>query len=88
MPRSRLHRYTPDPLANAFADAVRAADASAAQGPKVTLRVAAGAAWKAAFAHPCVSDPLMNAVADAVRATEAGAAHDAKMTLRVAMGAA
>ena len=88
VPRSRLHRRIPDPLANAFADAVRAADASATHGTKVTLRVAAGAAWEAAFPHPCVPDPLTNAVADAVRATEAGAAHGAEVMLRAAVGAA
>ena len=88
MLRSRLHRRIPDPLANAFDDAVRAADASATHGTKVALRVAAGAAWVMAFAHPCVSDPPTNAVADAVRATEAGAAHGAEVMLRSAVGAA
>ena len=67
---------------------MRAADASAAHGTQVTLRVAAGAAWEAAFAHPRVPDPLSNVFAEAVRATDASAAHGTGVTLRVAVDAA
>ena len=65
-----------------------AADASAAHGTQMTLRVAVGAAWEAAFAHPRVPDPLANAFAEAMRAADASAAHGTGVTLRVAAGAA
>ena len=67
---------------------MRAADANAAHGTGVTLRVAAGAGWEAAFAYPRVSDPLVNAFADAARASYASAAHGTGVTLRVTAGAA
>ena len=43
------HPRVPDPLANAFAEVVRAADVSAAHGTGVALRVAEGAACEAAL---------------------------------------
>jgi hypothetical protein len=43
---------------------------------KVSLCVAAGAAWEAAFVHPRVPDPLAIAVADAVRSADASITHD------------
>jgi hypothetical protein len=64
---SRLYQYISYLLANAFTDAMRAADASAAHGTKVTLRVTAGAALEAVFAAVCNGgvEQLARLVADA-----------------------
>jgi hypothetical protein len=65
----------PYPIANAFADAVRAANDNAAHSTEVWLRVTAEAVREAAFAHPCVPYPFANALVDAVRAGNDSAAH-------------
>jgi hypothetical protein len=44
VPRSRLHRCIPDPLAIADADAARATGAGAVKGADMTLCIAVGAA--------------------------------------------
>ena len=44
VPRSRLHRYIPDPFAIADADAVCATGAGAVKGADMTMCIALGAA--------------------------------------------